>query len=124
MPGKIKHTVEDGIVRVTLTGKINPEAFPGVTADIANRYYISIPKIKVILDFRRASFKGKPDDLKMIIKKLKEHNRKFEIIKLAIILQNPYETAISIIFQKMANEISNLFINVFSTEQAALSWLA
>ena len=123
MTDRIRYTVENGIVRITLAGKTSPDELSDVTTEIANKHQKTIPHIRIILDVRRASFFGKPEDLKVIVKKFREHHNKFDLIKLAIVLQNPYETAISIIFQKMARDISNLLINVFSTEQAALLWL-
>ena len=58
-----------------------------------------------------------------ILKKIKENYTKFESIKLTIVIQNPYETAMSILMQEMLKDLENVYFKVFSTEQAAALWL-
>jgi hypothetical protein len=123
MPKKIKYSIEQDYVKVWFDGEVHAESIALLVTDIVSERKKLSPGLKVLVDSRRASFAGKPDDLKMILKKIKENSKKFEIIKLTIVLQNPYETAISIIMQEMLKDIANVYFKVFSTEQAAASWL-
>jgi hypothetical protein len=123
MTKKLKYNIEKDYVKVLIEGNVNAESIALLVTDIVNDRKKLPDKLKVLLDARRANFEGKPDDLKMIFKKIKENNKKFETIRLTIVLQNPYETAISIIMQEMLKDIANVYFKVFSTEQAAASWL-
>ncbi|MGD0581543.1 MAG: hypothetical protein ABR974_01205 [Bacteroidales bacterium] len=123
MAKQIKYIVEKELVRVWFDGFVSAESIASIITDIVNERKNLPDNVRVLVDARRAKYDGKPDDLKMILRKFREHNRKFEMIKLAIILQNPYETAISIIMQEMLKNIENIFFKVCSTEQAAISWL-
>jgi hypothetical protein len=123
MTKKLKYSIEKDYVKVLIEGNVNAESIALLVTDIVNDRKRLPDKLKVLLDARRANFAGKPDDLKTIFKKIKENYKKFETIRLTIVLQNPYETAISIIMQEMLKDIANVYFKVFSTEQAAASWL-
>src|SRR5512141_1551060 len=99
MPSKVVYTIEKDYIKVWFDGVVFAESIAQLVTDIVNEKDKLPPKLKILLDARRANFGGKPDDLKMIIKRIRENNKKFETIKLTIVLQNPYETAISIIMQ-------------------------
>jgi hypothetical protein len=119
---EISYSIEKDLVRILFLGKIRIQAINKLISDLAHKRDLPL-NLKVLIDSRRAKFVTKPGDLPLIIKKLKEHNNKFESIKLTIIQQNPYETAISMILQELLKEISNIYFRVFSTEQAAILWL-
>jgi hypothetical protein len=123
MPKRIRYSIEQDYVKVWFDGAVHAESIALLVTDIVSERAKLPDRLKVLVDSRRASFAGKPGDLKMILKKIKENYKKFEIIKLTIVLQNPYETAISIIMQEMLKDIANVYFKVFSTEQAAASWL-
>jgi hypothetical protein len=123
MPKKIKYNIDNEFVKVWFEGALQAETIADLVTDIVNDRERLPGKLKVLIDSRRAKFVSKPEDLKLILKKIKEHHNKFEQIKLTIILQNPYETAISILMQEMVRDLGNVYFRVFSTEQAAVSWL-
>jgi hypothetical protein len=119
---EISYKIEKDFVRVWFIGRIRVEAINGLISDLVHKENLPA-HLKVLIDSRRAKYETKPTDLPLIIKKLKEHNNKFESIKLTIIQQNPYETAISMIMQELLKGIENIYFKVFSTEQAAVLWL-
>jgi hypothetical protein len=123
MSKKVKYTVEDGFVKIWFEGANNADIIADTIAEIVKDNEKKYTSIRVLGDARRATFDGKPADLNTITRKFKEHGRKFESIKLAMVLQNPYETAISIILKAMLKEFTNTSLNVFSTEHAAVEWL-
>jgi len=118
----ISYNIEKDLVRVVFDGQIRVEAINRLIADLIRKEKLP-QNLKVLIDSRRAKYDTKPGELPSIIKKLKEHNEKFESIKLTIIQQNPYETAISMIMQEYLKGLGNIYFKVFSTEQAAVSWL-
>ncbi|MFN8209424.1 MAG: STAS/SEC14 domain-containing protein [Bacteroidales bacterium] len=123
MADKIKYTFDNELVRVTQSGVVDSETFNDLIALIVKDRKNLPSEIKILMDARRATFGSRPEDLKSILRKIKEHYKKFDSIKFAIILQNPYETAIGIIMQEMLREIPSVVLRVFSTEQAAVKWL-
>jgi hypothetical protein len=119
---EISYNIKNDLVRVLFNGTIRIEAINRLISDLVSNEDLPL-NLKVLIDSRRAKFDTKPSDLPSIIRKLKEHNKKFETIKLTIIQQNPYETAISMIMQELLKGIGNIYFKVFSTEQAAILWL-
>jgi hypothetical protein len=119
---EISFQIEKDFVRIWFIGSIRVEAINKLISDLVHKE--DLPSdIKVLIDSRRAKYETKPDDLPLIIKKLKVHNDKFKSIKLTIIQQNPYETAILMIMQELLKGIDNIYFKIFSTEQAAVLWL-
>ncbi len=123
MPKKVKYTIEKDYVKVWFDGEVHADSIAQLVSDIVDKRKDLPSKLKVLLDARRASFGGRPDDLNVILKKIKENYKKFESVRLTIVIQNPYETAISILMQEMLKNLENVYFKVFSTEQAAASWL-
>ena len=123
MPKRIKYIIEKDLVKVWFEGMLQAETIADLITDIVNDRRYLPDKLKILIDSRRAKFASKPEDLRVILKRIREHHEKFELIKLTIILQNPYETAISILMQEMVRDLGNVYLRVFSTEQAAVSWL-
>lgn len=123
MSKRIKYIIEKEFIKVWFDGILEAETIADLISDIVKDREKLPGKLKVLIDSRRARFGSKPEDLKLILKRLREHHKKFEFIKLTIVLQNPYETAISILMQEMVRDLGNVYFRVFSTEQAAVSWL-
>ena len=123
MSKKVNFTIEKDYIKVWFDGEVHSDELVRLVADIVDERASFPPKLKVLLDARRAYFGGRPDDLKVILKKIKENYTKFESIKLTIVIQNPYETAMSILMQEMLKDLENVYFKVFSTEQAAALWL-
>ena len=124
MPKRIKYNIDNEFIRVWFEGALQADTIADLITDIVKDREKLPGTLKVLIDSRRAKFASKPEDLKVILKKFKEHHDKFKLIKLTIILQNPYETAISILMQEMVRGLGNVYFRVFPTEQAAVSWLS
>ena len=120
---KIKYIIEKEFVRCWPEGAMNAESIAEFVDEIASGEEEVSSIVKVLMDGRRATFAGRPEDLKSVVRKFREYNKKFELIKVAVILQNPYETAISIILKENLKQLPNISFGVFSTEQAAIKWL-
>jgi hypothetical protein len=121
---KINFDIENDFVRILFDGTIRPESITRLISDIVNEKENLPGQLKILIDSRRARYEGKPTDLQQIFKKVNEHHKKFHTIKLTIIQQSPYETAISIIMKEMLRGLENVYFEVFSTEKAALAWLS
>jgi len=123
MARKLIYKIEDDIVRCSPEGPVSADSLADLVSDVVHTRDKSKGVVKVLLDARRATFEGRPDDLKNITRKFQEYYKKFEQIKVAAILQNPYETAVFIVLKEKLKSIPNLVFGMFSTESAALKWL-
>jgi hypothetical protein len=120
---RIKYIIEKDFVKVHLDGIVRAEEIGGLISDIVQEKE-NLPRLlKILIDSRRAKYEAKTSDLQIVLKKIIENHKKFEVIKLTIVQQNPFETAISMIMKEMLKGVENVYFEVFSTEQAAVSWL-
>ncbi|MDA3954288.1 MAG: hypothetical protein PF485_11620 [Bacteroidales bacterium] len=83
----------------------------------------SLPRQLLILtDVTKAQYNIKRSEFQIMIDMLKEHVKPFQLVKAAFIQNKPKETAYSLILE-MKNKLPNYYHSVFSTREAALSWL-
>ncbi len=78
------------------------------------------PDYNILTDLRECKIEFRPEDLEQFVRVFKDkfgRNRG----KSAILLDTPYETAISTIHQSMTSDIRR--IQLFSTYEAAMNWL-
>ncbi len=78
--------------------------------------------LKIITDATSANFKFSPSDLNILIEENYKSIEKYDFITDAIILENPKNTALSMLFGELVKTNKYRF-NVFSTRDAALNWL-
>ena len=120
----LKYSFNDelNILNVKVTDYVN-------VSDIINHYkYLfennSFPeKLNVLIDSGNAVFEVKPDEIKKVLKPLLKSINKYDHLHEAILVNNPYKTAIASLFKKKYINFKNYKFNVFSTEEAALNWL-
>lgn len=120
---RIKFIIEKDFIKVLLIGIIKAEEIGRLITDVVQEKEKLPKQLKILIDSRRAKYETKTSDLQVILKKIVENHKKFEIIKMTIVQQNPYETAMSMIMKEMLKGLGNVYFEVFSTEQAAVLWL-
>lgn len=120
---RIKYNIEKDFIKVLLDGIVRAEEIGRLISDIVQEKEKLPRQLKILIDSRRAKYEAKTSDLQAILKKIVEHHKKFETIKLTVVQQNPYETALSMIMKQMLKGVENVYFEVFSTEQAAVLWL-
>ncbi len=79
--------------------------------------------LKILSDARNAIFKIKPDDLDIVINENNKSLNKYNYIFDAILLDSPNETALSILYKRLAKNDKYKF-EVFVSEANAISWLS
>lgn len=91
---------------------------------IATKENSTYPRtLKIITDATKASFNFSIDDLEIILDENYKSLEKYNYIIDAIIIDNPKNTAISMLYQELAKTNKYKF-GVFSTIEAATEWLA
>ena len=80
-------------------------------------------KLNVLMDYRKAKFVLNIDDLGKLVQVISQNLRKYDYVKAAILHSEPYEQAISMIFESMVNDLTNFYMQIFTTKEAAIKWL-
>lgn len=86
--------------------------------------YNSMPEnLKVLIDCRDTKFKIKPHEMALTIDALRKAVKNYESVQEAIMVIDPYETAIASIFENFSSGIENYNFKIFYTDDAGISWL-
>ena len=110
-----------GILESKFEGDINLTAI--VNYIIATKENSAYPRLlKIITDATKANFNFSIDDLEIILDENYKSLKKYNYIIDAIIIDNPKNTAISMLYQELAKTNKYKF-GVFSTKEAATEWL-
>jgi hypothetical protein len=79
--------------------------------------------LKVLIDIREVNLNVNPEELSAVRQSLIQSVENLGVLYEAILVKEPYETAIATLFEREFNDIGNYTFKVFYTEHAALSWL-
>ncbi len=79
-------------------------------------------RLNVLINCTGTSCTTKPDEIEIFYNKVKEAVKKYEWIREAILVDQPYETAFVILFEKLM-QIEKYEFKVFHTENVAIKWL-
>jgi hypothetical protein len=77
----------------------------------------------LISNYGKAKFDFRLEDLEVAKKFLRKYRMKLSGKKEAIITDNPYTTALCMLFKQHAQNEAGLQVRIFSTEQAAIKWI-
>ena len=80
-------------------------------------------KLNVLMDYRKAKFVLNIDDLGKLVQVISQNLCKYDYVKAAILHSKPYEQVISMIFESMVKDITNFYMQIFTTKEAAIKWL-
>lgn len=86
-----------------------------------NKIYHRFLKIKI--NATNSNFNFSVNDLKTIVIENDNLLEKYDFISDAIIVDNPRTTAISMLFQKLAEKNDKFRFNIFSSDEGASAWL-
>lgn len=112
---------ETGILEVHYSGNISVSDL----IEFGNTVYAdqNLPrKLLILTDVKKANYLFRVGDFEEIFNNLKKHLSAFDYIKVAFIQAKPKETAYSILLSEK-NPVKNYIRKVFSTRDAAISWL-
>jgi hypothetical protein len=118
----ISFNLEKEYVKVVFEGIVRIDDIINLIDNLYNEDKLQ-DELKVLIDSREVRYEIKPSDLHSIFVKLIEYSKRFTKVRLSIIQERPYETAISLIMQDLLKGISNIAYRVCSTEKTAMEWL-
>ena len=118
----VEFNYKSGILETTFKGEIYlKEIIDYIISTKENKSYPRI--LKIITDSRNANFNFTINDLEAIISENNKSLEKYDFIIDAIIVDNPKETAISMLYQEIGKNVKYKF-DVFNSKEAAIKWLA
>lgn len=102
----------------------------GVSLDEIIRYvenidfsYQDLQNLYIIEDIRHSVSKFELDDYSIICNEIKKRASKYDEVRHAVIVDNPSNTVLSILFESFSEPIENYFYKTFSTIDLAKNWL-
>ena len=114
---------EDGILRVTREGEITIPVLVDYIQDV-DRKCKHLEKVFILDRIGNSQTLIKNiDQLDVLIQEIAKRISGYKLIKHALLVDQPLETAIVYLFQQVANAIDIYRVEIFSTEQAARVWL-
>lgn len=91
--------------------------------DKLNEEYSHLALINIVDDIRGSTPDFMEQDFGMILMAIKSHSVNYKRINCAVIVNEPHNAALSIMFESEALIIDNFFYKTFSTAKAAKEWL-
>jgi hypothetical protein len=77
----------------------------------------------ILDDFRNSTSKYEANDFPDLIGEIQKRIFKYNEVRLAIVVDVPFDTALSILYEELSKAIENYNYRTFSTMEAAKSWL-
>jgi hypothetical protein len=112
---------EEGILEVIYDGKITIDDLLDYGKKI--RTNETFPRnLKILTDATRANYTLSKEDISHLIERLERDIQNYNTVKSAFIHKSPRETALSMILEH-EERISKYSHKIFSTREAAISWL-
>jgi hypothetical protein len=120
---EISHNQTENLIQVNRTGEIQIQDVIDYIQRIDQDF--NEQNNLYVLDDTRSSLSNynHKDDYDRLIEEMEKCIRKFSRVHVAIVVDTPANAALSDIYKVMTNRISNYFFRIFSTPEAAKSWL-
>ena len=110
-----------GILETEWTGDVDlKQILDYINATQLNKDYPR--RLKILTLALKANFKLSPEDLPKIVEANLKSIGQYEMVNDGIVLENPLDTALSYLYQKLSATNKYTF-KVFSTSESAFNWL-
>ena len=113
---------DTGIIETTYEGHVTVRDLIGYVSELKNRDKYP-GRLLILTDAMNSRLEFGPDEDKVLAGMVQQYAPMYEIIKDAIIIDDPRSTAYSLLFRRAAAAIPNYEIGIFSTREAAIKWL-
>ena len=112
------------IIRYKHSGLINDEEIGAAWEDLLNIQEFTQKKYNLLSDYRGGEFQMPIEYLSKILEFMRTIEHIVRRKKQALIVDNPYSVATSMLFEGSVYKEVGFIVKVFSTESAALEWLS
>lgn len=113
---------DTGIVETVLSGLITFEDVVRYIDELKNLQKFP-KKLLILTDSVNGRFEFTAEEDQKIASMVQQHAPHFEVIKDAIIIDDPRTTAYSLLYRNASSNIPNYLFEIFSTREAAINWL-
>lgn len=115
------HDEELKILRVSYPGMLTKEEIIAHYDELRTNTSFH-RNIRILIDCRNSTFTVKPEEVPELTEAAKKAVNKYQSVKEAMMVTDPYETVIVTLFEKGIN-VPHYRFKIFYTEEAALDWL-
>lgn len=119
---KFTHIKEDNIIYVERHGEIVLEDIIKYVEDI-DQFALDLEHIFILDDMRNSTTKFTIVDNPIIIDEIKKRISKYVEVRCAVLVDKPFDTALSILYENLARSVDNYSYKTFSTKDAGKKWL-
>jgi len=118
---KYNYNQEKGYIEANFSDKVNQGEIVNYINSLMKENHLP-ENLRGIIDAREASFNIHPADLYNIITENVKMFSRFNFLKVAIIINNPVDTALAMIFTRLI-QLERYHFKVFNTDEAAERWI-
>jgi hypothetical protein len=111
------------VLEVRASGVLNADDIKNHYLSLSN-YKSQNQPVKTLVDFKETTLKLKPHEIASSLENAEQEIGRYAKFKEAIVVNEPYETALVILWGQVLSKAHNYMFKVFSTEKAAYHWLA
>lgn len=119
---EISYNNQEDIIYVRRVGKITSEDIFTYINEM-DRQFNSRKTLYVLSDTRGSETLFNQNDLALFVAEIKKRIGPYHKVREANIVDNPFDTALGLMYEYIASEIEKFKCKAFSTEEAAKSWL-
>ncbi|PLX16472.1 MAG: hypothetical protein C0597_07925 [Marinilabiliales bacterium] len=109
--------------QIKTQGEIECSVFLSLINLLDYKEFVQLDSLNIILDLRKTQLKITVNEYLSLIAPFAEMVGKFKYVKMAKLVDTPYETALALLFHEDTHNISNLDCNLYNTTSAATRWL-
>jgi len=85
--------------------------------------YKDLGSLYILDDIRDSTSKYEAKDYPVIIGEIQKRIKKYNEVRCALVVDTPFETVLSILYEDISKSVDNYNYKTFSTIEAAKSWL-
>ena len=123
MSYKINIDTENKIIRYQHSGNIDKENIGKAWSEFLRMKEFTELQYNLLSDYSEAKFNMVREDVDLITNFLLTLKDILKDKKQALIIDEPFSTALSILFQGEVNRVIGFEVRIFSTKEAAFNWL-
>jgi len=119
---EINYNSQEDIIYVKRIGQISSDDIVEYICEI-DKQFKTHKTLYVLSDTRGSETLFKQQDLIQFVEEIKKRLGPYQKVREASIVDNPYDTALGMMYEYIASEIDKFKCKAFSTEEVAKIWL-
>jgi len=119
---EVNYNQKEDIIYVTRTHEV-------ILQDLLNYVkqfdedYKDFDRLHIVDDLRASISKYESKDYPLIIEEIKKRIGQYKEVRIAVLVMTPQDTALSLLYEQIAQSVENYNYKTFSTLEAGRNWL-